>query len=521
MKNINTKFYPIIYVRGYAMTEKEKNETTSDPFNGFNIGSTVYRAAINKEDPTKKFIFESPLVRLISDYGYSDVYTNGLDITDLDEWDSNNTLSMKSVIIYRYYDESSTLLGTGENPDIEKFAKELGQLILRVRDLVCAKKENEMNEKTFKCYLVAHSMGGLICRAFLQNPKLGDAIAKKYVDKVFTYATPHNGIDMAGLNAPKLNILGIDTFNRNNMAKYLNLLPSFKKDGRVDWLPEAMFSSKRFFCMVGTNRADYDVAFGLSRTFAGHGSDGLVKIENASVWGINSKGEVSTPCATAYTNRAHSGFYGIVNSEDAYQNLTRFLFGDVRVDIWVDIDNVQLPIEIKNKQVNALYQFELDVAPKGMRWFLTQRKKADDSAACRTYQELTQPKSNKDKNVYLSTIFLSNAARIDPKDPSLSYLLKLDISALEYEVKGKFWRKDHFEGASLFHGEMIVKLIPPTEAVKDWNVDLNLNGKAIDSKFLSYSKLKNNEIKLEIPFGNNDEPGIEGKLRFVVSTWND
>ena len=44
MPNKNTPYHPIIYVRGYAMTPSEIDETTADPFCGFNLGSTVYRA---------------------------------------------------------------------------------------------------------------------------------------------------------------------------------------------------------------------------------------------------------------------------------------------------------------------------------------------------------------------------------------------------------------------------------------------------------------------------------------------
>jgi hypothetical protein len=65
MSNPIAPFYPIIYVRGYAMTEQEQNETTADPFNGFNLGSTVYRATSDKDKPAKKFIFESPLLHKI------------------------------------------------------------------------------------------------------------------------------------------------------------------------------------------------------------------------------------------------------------------------------------------------------------------------------------------------------------------------------------------------------------------------------------------------------------------------
>ena len=90
------------------------------------------------------------------------------------------------------------------------------------------------------------------------------------------------------LNVPSwLKTADMHNFNRQHMAGYLKLESLFHQTDRVDWLPESCFPSERFFCMVATNRADYDVAMGLSRTFAGHGSDGLVKIENASVWGVD------------------------------------------------------------------------------------------------------------------------------------------------------------------------------------------------------------------------------------------
>ena len=36
---------PIVYVRGSALTGGEIEETTADPFNGFNIGSTLLRTS--------------------------------------------------------------------------------------------------------------------------------------------------------------------------------------------------------------------------------------------------------------------------------------------------------------------------------------------------------------------------------------------------------------------------------------------------------------------------------------------
>ena len=209
MPKLKAPFYPIIYVRGYAMTSGEIDETTADPFCGFNLGSTVYRAKPDKNERPRKYVFESPVVRLMGeDYGYSDVYEDGYDIVD-PEWEfkadgseTDNKLGAKSIIVYRYYDSASNLLGSGKTPPIEDFATDLGNLILRVRDLVCKNAENDVQPKNFRCYLVAHSMGGLVCRAFLQNPAQDKEKkeARECVDKLFTYATPHNGIDVAGIN---------------------------------------------------------------------------------------------------------------------------------------------------------------------------------------------------------------------------------------------------------------------------------------------------------------------------------
>ncbi|HEY5974658.1 MAG TPA: hypothetical protein VIU41_07955, partial [Geobacteraceae bacterium] len=309
-----SEIHPIIYVRGYAMTRGEIDETTADPFCGFNLGSTVYRATPDKDKPAKKFIFESPVIRLHSDFDYADVFENGLDIMDAD-WQGE--ISRRSIIIYHYYEQASSLLGQSETPTIREFASGLSDLVLRVKQLVKTGGEREyQNKDEFKCYLVAHSMGGLVCRAFLQNPALGVQEARDSVAKIFTYATPHNGIEVAGINVPSwLSMNDMNNFNRDEMAKYLDLSGLYQLSKRVDWVPTELAS--RFFCMIGTNRADYEVAMGASRTFAGHGSDGLVRIENASVWGVDGSGNPTGPCATSYAYRSHSGYFGIVNSEES------------------------------------------------------------------------------------------------------------------------------------------------------------------------------------------------------------
>ncbi|MEI8190243.1 MAG: hypothetical protein WCI75_11060, partial [candidate division NC10 bacterium] len=60
---------------------------------------------------------------------------------------------------------------------------------------------------------------------FLQNPQLGSAESRRAVDKVFAYATPHNGIDMRIVrNVPGwLSFGDANNFNRERMAGYLGL----------------------------------------------------------------------------------------------------------------------------------------------------------------------------------------------------------------------------------------------------------------------------------------------------------
>src|SRR6185295_13269659 len=88
MPNGNIPFHPIIYVRGYAMTPSEIDATTADPFCGFNLGSTVFRAVPDKTRQPRKYVFQSPLVRLASDFKYRNVFQDGYDILD-PEWEAD------------------------------------------------------------------------------------------------------------------------------------------------------------------------------------------------------------------------------------------------------------------------------------------------------------------------------------------------------------------------------------------------------------------------------------------------
>ncbi|MCO6413332.1 MAG: hypothetical protein J5I92_11345 [Thiogranum sp.] len=433
-------FYPIIYVRGYAMTPGEVAETVSTPYMGFNLGATKVRQSWDGR--VHRHVFESPLIRLMKDYGYCDTYAGGTE--------NIGPIPAKSVVIYRYYETADKDLGTGTALSIPEAAKGLKDLIHQVRGQVCGDDAELLAQ--FKVHLVAHSMGGLVVRAFLQNDRISTQADRDLVSKVFTYATPHNGIEMAGMNVPAvLGLWDLNNFNRKKMAEYLGL-PG--KPERVDSLG-GKFDAQRFFCFVGTNHRDYEVAMGMSRRLAGEMSDGLVKIENATVRGA--------PRAFAF--RSHSGPYGVVNSEEGYQNMVRFLFGDLRVDGVLEVEALPLPPSVrkamdKGKAVRASYYFEATVAPRGaINFKLTERRCDTFSAVLRGFDELLDPKKaklDKPRSPVLFSAFLDT--RRITVGRTVVFSLELAVSATGYTIDNRLWLDQHVEGEYLFRDTVTLKV---------------------------------------------------------------
>ncbi len=522
--NSHHPYHPIIYVRGFAATQSEIEETVADPYMGFNIGSTKSRIAWTGE--VKRFYFESPLVRLMGDHKYEDVFVDGDDL--LAAARTEHAIPYRSIIIYRYYDDASKDFGDGKTPPIEQFAKGLDKLILSLRDKVCANKENDISPEDFRVYLVAHSMGGLICRAFLQNPNLGTSAARKAVDKLFTYATPHNGIDMRIVrNVPGWLSLGdVNNFNRARMAEYL----AVPKGDDVSVVTN--FPPERIFNLIGTNARDYMVAGGVSAWAAGDGSDGLVRIENATTHGpgLNGK-DVTSP--RAFVHRSHSGFYGIVNSEEGYQNLTRFLFGELRADGILDIDDITLPVEVQKsfdegKSVHASYQFELAASVRGCQWQMTRREARENSAIFRSYEQLfpgesgTHRAPSRSNSPRLFSIFLDPRKSVKASN-SVSFAFDIKVLVPDYEVGGFLFTKRHYEGSFIYRELILVEAIPDEKALGGWRIkygyqDMNPGKPGIDA--VTRSLEDENGIAFDIPIEQKSRPGLKGSLRIEARPWN-
>ncbi len=380
---------------------------------------------------------------------------------------------------------------------------------------------NKVKPEDFRVYLVAHSMGGLICRAFLQNPKLGSVEARRAVDKLFTYATPHNGIDMRIVrNVPGwLSFGDINNFNRKRMSEFLNL----PNDDDVSIVKN--FPPERIFNLVGTNPRDYTVAGGLSSWAVGDASDGLVRIANATTHGSGPDGEdVGSPCA--FVNRCHSGHYGIVNSEEGYQNLTRFFFGTLRADGIFDIDDITLPIEVAKelkdgKKVDASYQFEVAVSVRGCQWQITRREVRENSAIFRSYADLfpgkdkTERPPNRASSPHLFSVFLDPSKSVKASG-SVSFALDIKVLVPDYVVDGVLFLKRHYEGGYIMRELILVEAFPDKAALGGWRIkygfqEVNPGKPGINA--VTRSLEKEVGIAFDIPIAQRARPGVKGTLR--------
>ncbi|MCW5604744.1 MAG: hypothetical protein KIT18_09400 [Burkholderiales bacterium] len=517
-------YYPVIYIRGFAATMGEIEDTVADPYMGFNLGSTKIRQ--DWQQRIVRHIFESPLIRLMKDEGYADTYAGGDFIAE------DRPVPARSIWIFRYYEPASKDLGAGKRQEIPEIAIELRRFILRVRRQVCmtaAGRPDAAALQAFRVCLVAHSMGGLVARCYLQNicaDGVKDAALRKEleldaghcVDKVFTYGTPHNGIEMLGINTPNLGALDgfhLRNFNRDVMRDYLKLP---KHSERVDTL-NGKFPPERFFCMIGTNYRDYTAFFKLSRHATGAMGDGLVLIENAAV----------QDAPRAFAHRGHSGHYGIVNSEEGYQNLRRFLFGDFRVDARLAVDDISLPGEVeaerlKGRQVRASYHIECTAQVRGARYCLHERTVDHECAVFRSYEDWAE----KEKPAYLFSGFIySQGKSAQSQDKSLAFSIRLAIKSPEYEVERRFWPDAHFEGADIYV-ETLTFFVTPGR--KDAKVTYGLASEdATGAAPRELGKLPAGEesTEFEIPIGFEDgdgdppRPGFRGRLLLDIRQWNE
>jgi hypothetical protein len=465
MVEVADRRLPVIYVRGFAGSGID--EVIDDPFYGFNEGSVHVRVDGTGEPQFHQF--ESPMLRLMTDEGYQ-LLVHGNQRGYL-ERQEDGSVPATTLWVHRFYDVSASTLGRHpEEFSLEKAAEDLWVLV----QLVLAKTGAP------QAHLVAHSMGGLICRSMIQrvvpdDPLLGGTLdaASRYVASVFTYGTPHGGIEFAvgfGLLErlrDATGFQGADIFGPRRMYDYLT--PALGGTAstatfRADEMPADGFPVDRVFCLVGTNPEDYTVARGLSSKAVGARSDGLVQIDNAYVRDAH----------RAFVHRSHSGRYGMVNSEEGYQNLRRFLFGDLRVRA----DLVGLDV-VGDEDDDTVWQLDAALAIRGLPVLVHEQTAAHQ---CPVQIERRRVDDTVDTPVPLLTTFLSSSAPrpLDPQTgrelPRLRHALTLRLISLR-QHDGLLSFTNHLEQTEDWHDTLVVDIVAGTEgqpprAWATWNSEI-------------------------------------------------
>ncbi|MFB7595239.1 esterase/lipase family protein [Streptomyces sp. NPDC056160] len=515
-----TQKLPIVYVRGYAGGTAGIDKAVTDPFYGFNLGSTHIR--IGPDDEPCFYQFESPLLRLHLDEGYQILVDGGQELYLA----THDTIPPDSIWIHRFYDTSATSWGGPAHEfRMETAAQDLWKLIETIRD----------KSKAPRVHLVAHSMGGLVCRCLIQKvlPDLGLDPAD-YVDKLFTYGTPHGGIafDVGfGVLEKLRDVTGIDgaeIFGPERMYAYLTPKTLTDPDGPpAKWDSRAMpgngpssFPHARVFCLVGTDPTDYDVAHGLSAATVGPRSDGLVQIDNAYVPGTHQ----------AYVHRSHSGSYGLVNSEEGYQNLRRFLFGDRQVEAALVGVHLAQPAD-------TIWQAEVRLSVRGLQivthertsahWCPVQLGDGAEGAADTPPDSGAATAAADGATVPLVNTFLCSGLRADDSG-AMRYALHLRILSL-HRCDGVLSFRDHLEQSADFDDTLVVDVgagpadgVPALSAT--WNSAINgpisgyrPGGSVLDDENPAPCVWVNH---IRLPATAAPILGEDARIRLTVTPWN-
>lgn len=432
---IDTKrgFYPIVYVRGFAATAGEREETFYDTYYGYAATSVEKRDGVppNYLEP---IVFEGQLIRFLKEYGYVDAANGGLALAMSNP--ANIRLNpTRSVWISRFYDVD--VMSEKVRP-IESHAEDLRKLVCETIPAELKKIEGVdlgPRNRDYRVILIAHSMGGLVARCLIQN-LLPDP--KRWIHRLVTIGTPHGGIELSAvpdileeLVAGKGNVLGAAIFKETRMREYLKLSKSADLKSLDGKFPEG-----RCLCLVGSDHDNYTVA----KKFTGSHSDGLVKQSNAYLKGAY----------WANVHRAHSGRRGIVNSFETYENVRRFLFGDTRVRIW--LENIALHLAPPEKKMTELYDFEFSLSVRGTGVFLHQRRQEP----CENAMRLKRADLENMRVLHLHTGFLDASLR-SPNEPRFSHFL-LAFRVSQHRVKDGFLFDTQYPERTIYSESLEMRL---------------------------------------------------------------
>ncbi|MEH1902907.1 MAG: hypothetical protein V7L04_16180 [Nostoc sp.] len=212
---------------------------------------------------------------------------------------------------------------------------------------------------------------------------------------------------------------------------------------------------------------------------------------------------------------SHGGRYGILNSEEGYQNLQRFLFGDIQVKL--SFSNVELK-DLDKK----FYQLETRIALRGLPIPIYEQ-------AIAHYCPITQELTRTDKPIPLFTAFLipRNSAS---DDNVCRYALRLALHSftkqetnwlLDFTKQETNWLLDnHLDQVPLWSDYLITDVATTDgtyNAKYSWNSDekepvnnLNPTSESSSGVYVAY---------VPLPERGQKVLGTKAAVRLEISQW--
>jgi len=214
--------------------------------------------------------------------------------------------------------------------------------------------------------------------------------------------------------------------------------------------------------------------------------------------------------------------------------MVRFLYGDVRADGYLEIDELTLPPAVEeqraaNREVHASYQFEVAISIRGKAWQLHRRTVNENNAIFRKFEDLFSGKDpntgkwipNRDNSPLLFNVFLDT--KQSQAENTVSFAADLCVRASDYEVDKALFFKDHYDGGYIFR-DMIMLIAEHTLVAggsPSWAIRYQVAGER--NKGWQDAEVVEDEERLTfvIPIVQETAPGIRGRLRVETRFWND
>jgi hypothetical protein len=228
------------------------------------------------------------------------------------------------------------------------------------------------------------------------------------------------------------------------MEKYLNL----NKGEDTRSLGRSGFPVKRCFCLIGSNHQDYSAV----RFVTGGFSDGLVKQDRAYVVAgdpdpATGRFPEAQVAFGANVHRSHSGNRGIVNSYESFENIQRFLFGNIKAAVSLGDFNIVTP---QDAGARYFYHIEFLASIKGTVVYLQRREQDPCENAMRFDAGSIPPE------ISLYTGFLRSEEKTDP-DADVSEFA-LIIRVVEHRVEHHLLWDNEYPGRKIYDETLMIRV---------------------------------------------------------------